>query len=122
MTLADRIRLARRLAGLSQRELASALGVLRSAVSNWESSTGNRPAVASLIQLAQIVRVSVEWLATGGGAVHLFAEAPTLTASSNVISDIEQRLVSAYRQAPAHLKRLILHAVETYPLGEGRPR
>ncbi len=123
MTLADRIRLARRQAGLSQRELAATLGVLRSAVSNWESPTGNRPAMANLIQLAQIFRVSIEWLATGRGAMHLPAETPALTASGNVISDIEQRLVSAYRRAPAHLKRLILYTVEAHPaLGEERSR
>ena len=40
MTQQERIRLARRAAGMSQNQLAQAVGVQRSAVSHWEAPLG----------------------------------------------------------------------------------
>src|SRR3546814_1150338 len=65
---AQRIRLARRTAGLSQAQLALELGVQRSAVSHWEAQRG-KPSMNHLRQLALLTGVQFEWLATGRGAM-----------------------------------------------------
>lgn len=70
MQLAQRIRLARRKAKLSQEALAKLLGLQRSAVSNWESANPAQPAIANLIAVAKAANVSLDWLATGKGSMH----------------------------------------------------
>ena len=69
MTLSQRIHLARRHAGFSQRALADEVGVQRSAVSHWES--GKQPTTANLGRVALITEVNFEWLATGRGVMTL---------------------------------------------------
>jgi len=65
MSINARIRQARKAAGLSQSRLAKLLGVTRSACSQWESSQGTVPRRERLEQLAELLDVSYEWLATG---------------------------------------------------------
>lgn len=69
MQLAQRIRQSRRKERLSQEGLAKLLGVQRSAVSNWESVSPAKPAMANLIAIAKATSVSLEWLATGQGSM-----------------------------------------------------
>ena len=71
MTPAQRIRQARRRAKLSQQALADLLGVQRSSVSNWESTSPVRPTSANLIGIAEATCTSVEWLATERGSMQL---------------------------------------------------
>jgi len=49
----------------SQARLAQRLGITRSACSQWESNSGTAPGRERLLQLAEIVGVSHDWLATG---------------------------------------------------------
>lgn len=70
-----RIRQARDLAKLSQSQLAAALKVHRSAVSQWESPHGVLPTLENLIKLAKLTEVQMEWLATGRGRMQ-FVENP----------------------------------------------
>lgn len=66
--LSLRIRRARRLALVSQNELARRVGVNRSAVAQWESASSTTcPSVGHLIDLAVETGVNFEWLATGRG-------------------------------------------------------
>ena len=67
--LGSLIRALRREAGLTQRELAEALGVSRQAVSKWETGTAD-PSTSNLLALAKLFGVPAEELlhqATGGG-------------------------------------------------------
>lgn len=61
MSLADRIKLARTNAGLSQSELAERMCVSRQAVSKWESGRGT-PDIENLKNLAGFLGVSVDFL------------------------------------------------------------
>ncbi|WP_165371406.1 helix-turn-helix domain-containing protein [Pseudolysobacter antarcticus] len=65
--LADRIRLARRNAKLSQTALAQRVGVTPSAVAQWEHPDGTKPGVDRLQAIATATGAAFEWLATGGG-------------------------------------------------------
>lgn len=61
MALADRIRTARKKAGLSQQQLAEQLFVSRQAVTKWESGKGT-PDVHNLQRMAALFGVSVDHL------------------------------------------------------------
>ena len=69
MKMQERIRRARRKAGLSQAALADLVKVRRSAVSNWESAKDVLPSMQNLVAIAQACRVSIEWLGTGRGGM-----------------------------------------------------
>ena len=71
MNSQQRIRLARRHAGLSQAALAEAVGVQRSAVSHWEAVQGKSPSMANLRRVATVTGVQFEWIATGRGRMSL---------------------------------------------------
>jgi transcriptional regulator with XRE-family HTH domain len=59
----ERIRLARKWAGLNQDEVATRMGLSRASVSNWELGQGIKR--GNLLSFAQIAGVSAEWLMTG---------------------------------------------------------
>lgn len=99
----DRIKLARRQGKLSQRALAEAVGVQRSAVSHWESAKGKNPTLSNLRKVADRMAVHFEWLATGRGPMAL---SPALagegipTARALLVEDaVEMRMVRALRSA-----------------------
>ena len=110
MALAERLRRARRIAGMSQQGLASALGVTRSAVSNWESANAAQPATGRLAMLASALQVSFEWIATGRGEMRLdptMHSTPAVAGLLVVDCPHELNLLNAYRHAPARVKAIL---------------
>ena len=63
-TIGERIRLARKRAGLNQAALAERLGVTQPAVANWESGVHD-PRRLVLAKLADALGTSLDWLADG---------------------------------------------------------
>ena len=61
MKISEKIICARKKAGMSQIDLADAMGVSRQSVSKWETGEAN-PEIGKLPQLAQILNVTVDWL------------------------------------------------------------
>ncbi len=61
MTFGEKLREARKKAGISQEELAEKLSVSRSAVAKWETDNG-LPDVGNLKVLAAVLNVSVDYL------------------------------------------------------------
>ncbi len=66
----NRITHARKRMGLSQSQLAGMLGVSRGACGQWEQDV-SLPSVAHMAELARLMEVSFEWLATGRGEMEL---------------------------------------------------
>lgn len=64
MSLGERIIELRKLAGLSQLELARSMDVSRQAVSKWETDQTS-PDASNLIRLAEILDSDIEYLTTG---------------------------------------------------------
>ena len=62
--LGERLYDLRTKAGYSQEQLAELLGVSRQAVSRWEVGQG-KPEIDNVVKLAQIYRVSVDYVLTG---------------------------------------------------------
>ena len=61
MTFGEKLLNARKLAGLSQEELAQACGSYQSRITKWESNIGN-PSVEQLHKLVAALRVRIRWL------------------------------------------------------------
>ncbi|MBQ9561972.1 MAG: helix-turn-helix transcriptional regulator [Lachnospiraceae bacterium] len=70
MTLGEKIREARKAAGLTQEELANILSVSRQAITKWESDKG-MPDVSNLKVLSQALNVSVDYLLDEGSPLDL---------------------------------------------------
>ena len=68
MTLGEKIKEARKNAGLSQEQLAERLGVSRSAVAKWETDKGI-PDVDYLKVLSKLLNVSVDCLLDDGEVI-----------------------------------------------------
>ena len=116
MTQQERIRLARRAAGMSQNQLAQAVGVQRSAVSHWEAPLGKNPSVSHLREMAMVTGTQFEWLATGRGEMPLSKDMQLdsiATAEALLIEDpLEFRLVEAFRAAPLRTRLSLLEVME----------
>ncbi len=67
-TIGERIRLARKRAGLNQAALAERLGVTQPAVANWESGVHD-PRRVVLAKLADALGTSLDWLADGARSI-----------------------------------------------------
>jgi len=112
MESAQRIRLARRHAGLSQTQLAQKVGVRRSAVSHWESAEGKNPSMTNMRAVATVTQVQFEWLATGRGVMQVSAEQAldsVAAAEAMVIEDdAEMRLIGSFRALPTNARVMVL--------------
>ena len=127
MTPQQRIRLARRHAGLSQSALARAVGVQRSAVSHWEASPGKSPSAAHLREAALATGVQYEWLATGRGRMTLSQDVAmdsVAAADAMLVDDpLELRLLAAFRESPVLARAPLVEVVEQLALQRiGRSR
>lgn len=102
-TATSRVRQARRLANLSQQQLATKVGVHRSAVAQWEQPGGSHPTVENLARIAAITSVQFEWLATGRGRMKYVSdlvpgeETPALLLEYAAHSETEVRALVALR-------------------------
>ncbi len=129
MNAQQRIRLARRHAGLSQAALARAVGVQRSAVSHWEAIEGKSPSMANLRRVATFTGVQFEWLATGRGRMALSQEdaldAVSAVQATLVDDAFEMRLITAFRALPARSRAPLVELMEQMAelrLGRARGR
>jgi len=99
----NRIRQARRHANLSQQQLATLVGVHRSAVAQWEQPGGSHPTVENLARVAAVASVSFEWLATGRGRMKYISdlipgdETPAVLIDYAAQSETEARALVALR-------------------------
>lgn len=119
----ERIRRARRRAGLSQAGLAELVNVQRSAVSNWESANGVLPNMQNLLAVAKVCRVSLEWLGTGRGGISTDPDAlDDVPAADAELVDVEEErmLLAGFRSLPRRGQQLMIDMVEVMQSGRRR--
>lgn len=112
--LADRIRMARRQAGLSQSKAAQGLGVHRGTFGHWERGAGHAPTSANLLRLAMAMSVSYEWLATGRGSMQpasIEDDVPALRLDCFAQSEDEEQLLLAFRKLPWQRRKAIVNDI-----------
>jgi transcriptional regulator with XRE-family HTH domain len=112
--LATRIRRARTGARLTQTQLATAVGVQRSAVAQWETATGTTPRVEHMKEVAIKTAVNFEWLATGRGPSHLQLVESTETAMLGDIAEneAESRMLELMRRLTPRKQEMACEMVE----------
>jgi len=104
MNIGQRIQQAREKSGMSQTRLAELLGVTRSACSQWESGSGTSPRRERLEQVAQLLSVNYEWLATGRGSMR----GRSRPMREGVLGPEEQELLSVFGQLPSGARRALI--------------
>ena len=100
----ERIKQARKYAGLSQQRLAEKIGLHRSAVAHWERQTSGSPTAAHLADIAVATGVSFEWLATGRGPRIIGGvgeDPPAFVMDYIAQSESEERMLVAFRSLSA---------------------
>lgn len=114
LAMALRLRQARVSASLSQAQLASQVGIQRSAVAQWERTDGTLPKLQHLVQVALFTGVSFEWLATGRGTRRLdTAEADAAVILRDFAQDeLETRTLELMRCLPRSKRHLACSILE----------
>jgi transcriptional regulator with XRE-family HTH domain len=107
-----RIRAAREAQGLTQAGLASAVGVSRSAVAQWETGRSGQVGT-NLAAIARALEVGVEHLLLGGGAGRVAAEFGLLPdeagdGGGRRMSGDEMALVRLYRESTMEDRAFLL--------------
>jgi len=115
MLLCMRIRVARHSMKLSQAGLAARLHVSRSAVSNWEGGLAT-PTAGNLLMLAELARITFEWLAINRGSMKTAAADEIAPAVDGLLvyEPDELELIDLYRIGSGRQKLRLLQIARTY--------
>jgi transcriptional regulator with XRE-family HTH domain len=113
-TLRNRIRQARRLAGLSRASLARHVGVSSSAAGQWEHPDGTSPSLENLLLIAKATKTAFEWLVSGTSSAR-----PATDESGSVFihpdaiaRDLEEeRLLALWRKLPDRHRETFFAAI-----------
>lgn len=98
---AERLKLARQRAGLSQGQLGQYLGVVTQQISKWEGNIST-PAGDTIARLAQLLGVTTDWLLE-------LVDEPTGRLYDTDLSEDERQLILLYRrrELPDLIQRLV---------------
>lgn len=110
-----RIRQCRRVAGISQAQLAAAVGVRRSAVAQWEQAAGGTsPNVSHLAEVALATGVCFEWLATGRGPMRPDGTEfqPAARTGDFAMDELENRVLDAIRRLTRRNREMACRILE----------
>lgn len=127
-TFSERIRIARRAAGLTQQQVADHFGIQRVSVTQWESGQ-SRPALHRISQLAHLFSVSEEWLLANKGQ----APAPRKRVSKSKLAELvegfpklapedQDRLVDMMRRLSASAEGSQESVVVDFPTGDKKDK
>ncbi len=135
--VAERLRLAREHAGLSQQEFADRLGYSRRQVIAWETAT-NAPPIWALSAVRRECNVDPEWILSGPGKVPLrdavrleadrgtrltdevaaMAKAVGLTLPAKAIANLAHIIVSEAPEAEREAKKQMRRMLRAISLGQ----
>lgn len=117
-TLGGRILQARRRAGLNGAGFARVMGVSAVSAHNWEKNK-TAPDAAHLRQIAILLNVSFEWLATGRGGMHCPVQAqcaPPLR-DSPPLREAERELLQRFAVASPRQQQALLELLRSWQEG-----
>ena len=116
MAIAERIHQARTRQGYSQSQLASMVGVTRGACGQWERGISS-PSIENLSQLAIMLDVSFEWLATGRGEMAgenaIMEPAATRYGHKPGLTDEQRELLACYGRLSAPKQQALIRFLQT---------
>ena len=115
MDIPERVRLARRKAGLTQATMAQQMGISRGAVANWESSGQIRPSTENLQKFAALTGTTLDWVLSGRGPMLMeeqAAPASTIASPSGTIRDsAELNVLTVFRAVPTERRAHFMEAM-----------
>lgn len=123
--LPDRIRRVRRIAKVTQAELARSVGVSASAVAQWEQPNGTRPGISHLIAVSRLAAISLDWLATGEGKPRRASIEPAEHAISPdmyACDLLEESLLFEFRKLSLRARRALMDFIHEFAAGKRTPR
>lgn len=112
MTFKEKIVKLRKLKGITQDELASAVGVSRQAVCKWESGQ-SYPEVSNLLELKLIFNISIDDLLDENYEVIIPEKKKRKRISTKVKERVERELVEARVEEPADVPAMAEEEPET---------
>jgi len=101
MILGERLRLARKEAGLTQQQLADKVGMKKASISGLELGTSKKPSADNILPLAKFLGVTPEWLVSGKGV-------KKAQVSRETLPENETALLFAYRELDEKQQKLVL--------------
>ena len=101
MSYRDRIKEARKAAGLTQGQLGDLIGKAKSTVANYERESGNEPDIATLADIMRVLHVDANYIFQDEAAAY-----------GSGISVSERSLITKYRGLTEHSKTTIDALVE----------
>ncbi|MEN6082809.1 helix-turn-helix domain-containing protein [Chromobacterium piscinae] len=108
-----RIKTSRKLRKRSQAWLADEIGVNQSAVSHWEKGL-TEPTTENLSRIAQVLRVSYDWLSTGRGEPELSYVPVQLEATEPQLSSEQKELLELYRSLTKSRREALLLFLQAF--------
>lgn len=111
--MSGRIKLARTRCGMSQKQLATVLGISRATIAHWERTDGFLPSTRRLSQLGQALGVSVEWLACGQHTDERERAGAGAGATASR-KDLEMRMIEMSRNIPASMLAVVVALMENF--------
>ena len=126
-TLAERIRTSRKMAGLSQVDLAKSLRVSASAVNQWENGLSKNIKLEYFFALASVLQQDPQWLATGTvfPQRHCTQNTPPPGSQPKIkMSREEKALLHHFRRLPERMRKQLLkfiRAMSGLPVFEVEP-
>ena len=90
-TFAERVKTSRKALGLTQEDAASAMGISRPALAQWETGSTKSVSSANLHNAARVLQKDPEWLATGKmGMLNDESAVPVLSWSA-LVADLKRK-------------------------------
>ena len=109
MNVNERIRYARKEAGLSQKELATRIGMSQNAIS-WSEKTGNNVPDSTIKSISAALEISPLWLSKGEGAMKIQKSSFSLDSfiEEHGGTDLEIEIVKTYFELEPEIRHTIL--------------
>ncbi|NHQ81540.1 helix-turn-helix domain-containing protein [Chromobacterium vaccinii] len=106
--IGNRIREARKARNRTQKWLADEVGVKQSSACGWELGK-TEPTSENMSRVAQALRVSFDWLATGRGGMELSFVPAELTVAEPAPVDLDQaEFLALFEQLPRAKRQILL--------------
>lgn len=105
--MGPRIKQARLARKRSQQWLGEEVGVNQSAVSQWEQNL-TEPASENISRIAQVLRISYDWLATGRGEMEIVYAPVESRVAEPLLDDDQRELMALFEQLPRGKRAILL--------------
>ncbi|WP_133676356.1 helix-turn-helix domain-containing protein [Aquamicrobium defluvii] len=107
MDIHDRIAHARRMAGLTQDEVADHFGIKRPSVAQWEGKR-SKPSMNKIVELARLLNTTPEWIINESGDPPVKMEAQEADSASLIPPDLEREFLERLRSADPAVRDSVL--------------